>query len=162
MSWRQFLKKFKEISKKIHKLVHIYFDILMHNCVQRSFTSAACPGTHTGFFLQGEFFLAIYGLSAKIYESSFNENMTLENLLTIMGFGRVSPSVNLHNGTPNRHDDWSFRLLRNTWPIFIVLVLDFLLFFLFSTTELLTLFLWKYTKKEQLGKSSKMILSRKT
>ncbi len=28
----------------------MYFDIFMHNGVQRSFTSAACPGTHIGFF----------------------------------------------------------------------------------------------------------------
>ncbi len=32
VSWRQFLKKFKDIFKKIHILVHIYFDILMHIC----------------------------------------------------------------------------------------------------------------------------------
>ncbi len=41
------IRKFK---KKFCILVHIYFDILMHNYVQRSFTSAACPGTHL-FFL---------------------------------------------------------------------------------------------------------------
>ncbi len=49
MNWGQFLKKFKEISKKLLYTGHIYFYILMHNCVQRSFISATCPGTHTGF-----------------------------------------------------------------------------------------------------------------
>ncbi len=28
---------------------HMYFDILMHNYVQRNFTSAPCSGTHPGF-----------------------------------------------------------------------------------------------------------------
>ncbi len=44
-----FWKNLRKFQKKFHILVYIYFDILMHNCVQRSFTSAACPSTHTGF-----------------------------------------------------------------------------------------------------------------
>ncbi len=51
MSRGQFLKKLKEISKKISHAGSYNFDILMHNCVQGSFTFAACPGIHTVFFL---------------------------------------------------------------------------------------------------------------
>ncbi len=51
MSWGRFLKNLKKFQKKFHILVPIYFDILMHDCVQRSFTSAMCPGTHTSFFI---------------------------------------------------------------------------------------------------------------
>ncbi len=46
-----FWKNLRKFQKTIHILVHIYFDILMHNCVQRSFTSTACPDIHTIFFL---------------------------------------------------------------------------------------------------------------
>ncbi len=45
-----FWKNLRKFQKKFHILVHIYFDILMHNCVQRSFISAACPGTHNDYF----------------------------------------------------------------------------------------------------------------
>ncbi len=34
-------------------LIHIYFDILMHNFVQRSFTSAACPACILQLATQG-------------------------------------------------------------------------------------------------------------
>ncbi len=45
-----FEKIFRKFQKKFNILVHIvYFDILMNNCVQRSFTSAACLSTHTEF-----------------------------------------------------------------------------------------------------------------
>ncbi len=44
-----FWKNLRKFKQKFHILVHLYFDIYMHNYVQRSFTSLACPGTHTGF-----------------------------------------------------------------------------------------------------------------
>ncbi len=54
------MKKFQEISKKNLQIgSYIYFDILWHNCVQKSFTSVACPGTHTGQF----FFIEALNLS---------------------------------------------------------------------------------------------------
>ncbi len=46
---RAVFEKIKEISKKFHIMVHIYADILMYNCIGRSFTSATCPGTRTVF-----------------------------------------------------------------------------------------------------------------
>ncbi len=30
----------------LQKKIYIYIDILMHNCVQKSVSSAACPGAH--------------------------------------------------------------------------------------------------------------------
>ncbi len=44
-----FWKNFRKFQKIFHILLRIYFDILTHNCVQRSFTFTTCPGTHIGF-----------------------------------------------------------------------------------------------------------------
>lgn len=61
------------------------------------------------------------------------------------GFGKLSPSEIFVNGKPNRQPpvDCSLllplllllTLLRNTWPIFIPRVLNFLKLFLFSFTD---------------------------
>ncbi len=47
-----------------HVTIDIYFDIFMHNSVQKSFTSTAYPGTHTGFF--GKYFIK--------FEENFRKN----------------------------------------------------------------------------------------
>lgn len=86
-------------------------------------------------------------------EKKRNEKKGAACTLTIIGLGRTSPSVNLHNGIPNKYADWSLlKLLRKTWPIFIVLVLDFLLLFLlFSTTGFLAEFLQGGKKKPSIS-----------
>ncbi len=38
-----------KFQKSSHTGLYVYFDIFIRNCVQRNFTSAVCPGTHTGF-----------------------------------------------------------------------------------------------------------------
>ncbi len=43
-------KILSKFQKTFLVLVHIYFDILMHNCFQRSFTYTTCLGTHTVIF----------------------------------------------------------------------------------------------------------------
>ncbi len=60
----QYLKKVRRyhLIVTISVELPIYFDIFMHNCVQRSFISAACPRTRTGFFKK----------FPKFYRRSFN------------------------------------------------------------------------------------------
>ncbi len=48
----------------------MYFDILMHNCVRRSFTSPACPSTYTGFFLHGTITRKLIGLECWVLNLS--------------------------------------------------------------------------------------------